>query len=164
MATFRNKWKYQKPKFPYGFFGSIGIVNGVDLEKINGNPNRFYGWGGEDSAMLARMIYNNMSVYDADNGCTVLHHRHGYDKGNPTSGEKFRKGHILMERNGNKIAINDGLSSLHENSNYRIYKVEEFTMFTKVHVKFLKCVVPQEWLMRPMYDSCSFNETHKRYG
>ena len=164
VATFRNKWKYQKPKFPFGFFGSIGIVNGQDLERMNGNPNRFYGWGGEDSALLARMVHNNMSVSDADNGCTVLHHRHGYDDGNPTSGKDFRSNHILMEKFGHEIAVTDGLSSLEENVTHKILKIERFTMLTKVKIDFLKCVVPEVWLKRPAYDSCSFNETKKRYG
>jgi hypothetical protein len=51
-------------KYTYNdFFGGVVSFNGPDFEKINGYPNNFYGWGGEDDALLNRCILNNITIY-----------------------------------------------------------------------------------------------------
>jgi len=51
----------QKYKFS-AFLGGIISFNKEDYIKINGFPNSFYGWGGEDDAMYNRLAINNMNV------------------------------------------------------------------------------------------------------
>lgn len=45
------------------FFGGVVSFKGSDFEKINGYPNNFYGWGGEDDALLNRCILNDIEIY-----------------------------------------------------------------------------------------------------
>jgi len=45
------------------YFGGITSFSQNAYEKINGYPNNFYGWGGENDAVYNRLIINNMSIY-----------------------------------------------------------------------------------------------------
>ena len=54
-------WK-DKYKYPL-FFGGIQSISSNTFKKINGYPNNFWGWGGEDDALYNRLIANNMSIY-----------------------------------------------------------------------------------------------------
>jgi hypothetical protein len=45
------------------FFGGVVSFKQSDFEKINGYPNNFYGWGGEDDALLNRCILNDIEIY-----------------------------------------------------------------------------------------------------
>lgn len=49
-----------KYKF-YSFFGGVVGINESDYRKINGFPNNFWGHGGEDDAMLDRIIAANLT-------------------------------------------------------------------------------------------------------
>ena len=46
------------------FLGGIISFDEKSYEKINGYPNKFFGWGGEDDAMYDRLVTNNISVYN----------------------------------------------------------------------------------------------------
>jgi hypothetical protein len=54
-----NEYKYNYPTFMGGVLG----MKGTDFEKINGFPNTFFGWGGEDDALYNRIIKNKITVY-----------------------------------------------------------------------------------------------------
>jgi hypothetical protein len=45
-----------------GFLGGVISISKKDLKSINGFPNNFWGWGGEDDAMRVRMKRKNISV------------------------------------------------------------------------------------------------------
>jgi len=45
-----------------GFLGGVISISKKDLKTINGFPNNFWGWGGEDDAMRVRMKRKNISV------------------------------------------------------------------------------------------------------
>lgn len=55
-----NLWK-EKYKFEH-FFGGIVSFDLQDYYRINGFPNTFWGWGGEDNAMYNRIKLNNMEI------------------------------------------------------------------------------------------------------
>ena len=45
------------------FLGGVISISLSDLKKINGFPNTFWGWGGEDDAMRNRMKSKSIEVY-----------------------------------------------------------------------------------------------------
>ena len=45
------------------YLGGVIGLSGRCFEKINGFPNNFFGWGGEDDALYNRIAANNISVY-----------------------------------------------------------------------------------------------------
>ena len=50
-----------KYKF-YTFMGGVVSIRKKLYEKINGYPNNFEGWGGEDDAFMNRCIINNLTI------------------------------------------------------------------------------------------------------
>lgn len=38
------------------YFGGVVAFNRADFEAINGFPNTFWGWGGEDDEMYSRIV------------------------------------------------------------------------------------------------------------
>lgn len=62
------KYKYNF----YTFFGGIIGFTKSDFEKINGFPNTFFGWGGEDDALLNRCTKHNINVYRPNKGSYIL--------------------------------------------------------------------------------------------
>ena len=62
---------YPGSSVKYGYptyIGGINIYNRDHFKKINGFPNDFWGWGGEDDAIYDRLAINNMSVIRPDKG------------------------------------------------------------------------------------------------
>lgn len=56
-------------KYHYeGFFGGVEGFNSSMFEKVNGFPNNFFGWGGEDDALYNRLIANNLIFYQPSFG------------------------------------------------------------------------------------------------
>jgi len=47
------------------YFGGIVAFNKKMFERINGYPNDFWGWGGEDDAMYNRLAINNIPVINS---------------------------------------------------------------------------------------------------
>lgn len=54
-----NNEKYQFDTF----FGGVEGFNSTMFEKVNGFPNNFFGWGGEDDAIYNRIVANNLMFY-----------------------------------------------------------------------------------------------------
>ena len=46
------------------FFGGITSFDSDTYNKINGYPNNFFGWGGEDDALFNRLKINNIQIYN----------------------------------------------------------------------------------------------------
>jgi len=55
-ALWKSKYNF------YTFFGGINSFNKEDFETINGFPNTFYGWGGEDDAIFNRLAINDIPI------------------------------------------------------------------------------------------------------
>jgi hypothetical protein len=61
-------YKYQFNDFLGGVFG----ITRNDFEKINGFPNNFFGWGGEDDAFYNRIAKQNINIYRPSKGSYIL--------------------------------------------------------------------------------------------
>jgi len=68
---------YKGKYFGPGFIGQVLSMSMTDLRKINGFPNMFWGWGGEDDAMRNRMKKKGVKVVrpPVDSGFRVLEHK-----------------------------------------------------------------------------------------
>lgn len=45
------------------FFGGVESFTEDDFDKINGFPNNYFGWGGEDDSLYNRAVANQLTVY-----------------------------------------------------------------------------------------------------
>ena len=54
--------RYNKDRKDEHFLGGVISVNSEDFKKCNGYPNNFWGWGGEDNALLYRLKTNNIKI------------------------------------------------------------------------------------------------------
>jgi hypothetical protein len=50
------------------YFGGVVAFNKPDFEKINGFPNNFWGWGGEDDELFLRTKENNIEIIAPNKG------------------------------------------------------------------------------------------------
>jgi hypothetical protein len=58
------------------FMGGVMSMSLIDIQKMNGFPNMFWGWGGEDDAMRNRLKKKGLEVWklDTDKGFKELPH------------------------------------------------------------------------------------------
>lgn len=63
--------KYYKYNFST-FFGAIEAFTSSQFEQINGFPNTFFGWGGEDDVVYNRIVANHLIFYRTDKGRYTL--------------------------------------------------------------------------------------------
>jgi hypothetical protein len=54
------------------FFGGVNSFTSDTFEKINGYPNNFFGWGGEDDAIYNRAANNNILIFRPTIGSYIL--------------------------------------------------------------------------------------------
>ena len=50
------------------YFGGVNSFNKEDFRKINGYPNNYWGWGGEDDELYDRVVNSNLTVINPKNG------------------------------------------------------------------------------------------------
>ena len=108
------KYEYSK------YLGGINIYNKNDYIKINGFPNDFWGWGGEDDAIYDRLAINNIIVIRPISGkIDELPHEN----------LKENKEHVNLKKWENRINNvknwkTNGLSDL----NYKVTSVKNLAM------------------------------------
>jgi hypothetical protein len=61
-------YKYTYPEF----LGGVEGFTGEDYETVNGFPNTFLGWGGEDDALYNRLVSEKISIYRPRQGRYIL--------------------------------------------------------------------------------------------
>lgn len=136
----RNTYKcYSQPrhlsvsmdKFGFGlpynqYFGGVSALSKEQFEKINGFPNNYWGWGGEDDDIYNRIASRGMSISrpDAVTGkCRMI--RHERDAKNDPNPKRFDLiAHTRQTMNS------DGINSLE----YKVIKTEKFPLYTKITV------------------------------
>ncbi len=59
--------KYTKGSFSF-YFGGVNSFNKQDFETINGYPNNYWGWGGEDDELYDRVSNSNLKVFIPNKG------------------------------------------------------------------------------------------------
>jgi len=101
-----------KEKYNFAdFMGGIISFDSNTFEKVNGYPNRFYGWGGEDDAIYNRLVINNISIgkiiADSNVDIKEMNHQNTSDIEELTN--KNKKFNIL---NDLKYWKNDGINNI----------------------------------------------------
>ncbi|XP_024268705.1 beta-1,4-galactosyltransferase 1 isoform X2 [Oncorhynchus tshawytscha] len=114
-------------KLPYNqYFGGVSALSKEQFLEINGFPNNYWGWGGEDDDIFNRLSSRGMSISRPDGEvgkCRMI--RHERDKLNDPNPQRFDR----IQRT--RLTINtDGISSL----KYKVVKVEKDALFTKITV------------------------------
>ncbi|XP_060940811.1 beta-1,4-galactosyltransferase 2 [Limanda limanda] len=118
-------------RLPYaGYFGGVSGLSKKQFLKINGFPNEYWGWGGEDDDIYNRITLNGMKVSRPD--VRIGRYRmikHERDKHNEPNPQRFNK--IQNTKNTMK---KDGISSL----TYRVVQVRKFPLYTDISVEIGK--------------------------
>ena len=60
--VWQDKYKYSE------FIGGIFLMSDFIATKLNGYPNNFWGWGGEDDAVYDRILAHNLQIYEPLSG------------------------------------------------------------------------------------------------
>jgi len=59
--------RYNKDGKDQSFLGGVVSVSEKDFRKVNGYPNNFWGWGGEDNALNRRFYDNKIKIDKSEN-------------------------------------------------------------------------------------------------
>lgn len=114
-------------RLPYNqYFGGVSSMSKEQYLKINGFPNNYWGWGGEDDDIYNRLASKGMSISRANGEigkCRMI--RHERDKKNDPNPQRFDR--IAHTR---ETMHKDGINSL----KYRVVSTERFQLFTRVTV------------------------------
>uniref|UniRef100_A0A1A7YR75 Beta-1,4-galactosyltransferase n=1 Tax=Iconisemion striatum TaxID=60296 RepID=A0A1A7YR75_9TELE len=118
-------------RLPYaGYFGGVSGLSKKQFLKINGFPNEYWGWGGEDDDIYNRITLNGMKVSRPD--VRIGRYRmikHERDKHNEPNPQRFNK--IQNTKNTMK---KDGISSL----TYKLVEVKKYPLYTNISVEIGK--------------------------
>nr|XP_046262753.1 beta-1,4-galactosyltransferase 1 [Scatophagus argus] len=114
-------------RLPYNqYFGGVSSMSKQQYLKINGFPNNYWGWGGEDDDIYNRLASKGMSISRPSGEvgkCRMI--RHNRDKQNEPNPQRFDR--IAHTR---ETMYKDGINSL----SYKVVKIEKFDLFTKITV------------------------------
>ncbi|XP_059915322.1 beta-1,4-galactosyltransferase 2 [Gadus macrocephalus] len=118
-------------RLPYaGYFGGVSGLSRKQFLKINGFPNEYWGWGGEDDDIYNRITLNGMKVSRPDVRIgryrMIKHERDKHNEPNPQRFNKIQNTKNTMRR--------DGISSL----TYRLVQVKRFPLYTNISVEIGK--------------------------
>uniref|UniRef100_A0A3Q2NVG6 Beta-1,4-galactosyltransferase n=1 Tax=Fundulus heteroclitus TaxID=8078 RepID=A0A3Q2NVG6_FUNHE len=124
LAVAMDKFNFHLPYKTY--FGGVSSMSKQQFLKINGCPNTYWGWGGEDDDIYRRIVFHGMSVSRPD-GVTgkykmVRHQRDKHNEPNPKNPDKLKKTQQTMDK--------DGLNSL----SYKVVEVVKDVLFTFITV------------------------------
>ena len=93
------------------FFGSCLGFDKKSYQQINGYPNNFWGWGGEDEAILIRANLNNINIYVPKKGSII---------------------DLETNNQGQKMKLNDKLKNLKNKNEKDNNKSEKEILETKI--------------------------------
>ncbi|GFO37473.1 beta-1,4-galactosyltransferase 1 [Plakobranchus ocellatus] len=119
-----SKWHYG---LPYkGYFGGVVAFTREQYQKINGDSNLYFGWGGEDDDLRARILNKGYSMlrypkfigrYD-----TMSHKRDSGNQANPARFTLVSKAKERQDEEGLNTTI------------YKVTEVVEAKLYTKIKV------------------------------
>ncbi|XP_052089995.1 beta-1,4-N-acetylgalactosaminyltransferase bre-4-like [Mytilus californianus] len=124
MSVAIDKFKY---RLPYtAIFGGVSSLTKEQFQKVNGFPNRYFGWGGEDDDMWNR-------IHNA--GYKVIRYameiaRYKMIKHGTETGNKANPGRFKMLKESKKYFKTDGINSL----KYKVLKIDFNHLYTRVVV------------------------------
>ena len=109
------------------FIGGLNMFDSKTFEKINGYPNHFWGWGGEDVILLYRLYRNNLKLYypkkgrviDIENNIDIKEKMSTLKKTNEEKESlRYEKMNEYFLENENHTLKKDGLSNIE-----KMYKI-----------------------------------------
>ncbi|XP_033029160.1 beta-1,4-galactosyltransferase 1 [Lacerta agilis] len=114
-------------RLPYNqYFGGVSALSKEQFQKINGFPNNYWGWGGEDDDIYNRIVFKGMRISRPDAAigkCRMI--RHSRDNKNEPNPQRFNKiAHTKETMNS------DGLNTL----KYTVERTEKYPLYTKITV------------------------------
>ncbi|XP_061553265.1 beta-1,4-galactosyltransferase 3 isoform X2 [Phycodurus eques] len=124
LSVAMDKFRYRLP-YPQ-YFGGVSAVTPEQYMKMNGFPNQYWGWGGEDDDIAARVRLSGMKIVRPP--AAVGHYKmikHRGDRGNEQNPHRFD----LLKR----TRLNwrsDGLNSL----TYELLSKEREALYTNLTV------------------------------
>lgn len=112
---------------PYNtFYGGVSSLSKDQYIKINGFPNSFWGWGGEDDDIYKRIVFRGMSISRPDMVIgkyrMIRHKRDLHNEPNPKNPDKLFHTRTTMDK--------DGMNSL----KYTLKKIEKDLLYTFITV------------------------------
>ncbi|XP_076078845.1 beta-1,4-N-acetylgalactosaminyltransferase bre-4-like [Mytilus galloprovincialis] len=124
MSVAVDKFKY---RLPYSsIFGGVSSLTKEQFQKVNGFPNRYFGWGCEDDDMWRRIKNAGYKVIRyAREIARYKMIKHGTETGN-----KANPGRFKMLKDSQKYFRTDGINSL----KYKVLKIEFNHLYTRVVV------------------------------
>lgn len=109
------------------FGGAVGLSES-QFRRINGFPNNFLGWGGEDDVIFERVVATGMSFFRHNfDFAKYKMVRHERDEGNEVNEDRF-----LLLQTAKQTYTEDGLNTLP--LTYKILDRFEHPLFTKITV------------------------------
>ncbi|KAK7137702.1 hypothetical protein R3I94_013376 [Phoxinus phoxinus] len=124
LSVSMDKFGFRLPYTQY--FGGVSSLSKEQFLKINGFPNNYWGWGGEDDDIFNRVASKGMTISRPDaiiGKCRMI--RHERDRQNDPNPQRFDRIAHTRETMGK-----DGINSL----TYTVVKVEKDQLFTKITV------------------------------
>ncbi|CAF94425.1 unnamed protein product, partial [Tetraodon nigroviridis] len=114
-------------KLPYSsYFGGVSALTKEQFLTINGFPNTYWGWGGEDDDIYQRIIFHGMSIFRPDHITgkykMIQHQRDKHNEVNPKNSEKLTQTHLSMDKDGIK------------NLNYTVKEIAKDRLYTFINV------------------------------
>lgn len=102
LAVAMDKFNF---RLPYkNFFGGVSSLSKDQFLKINGFPNTYWGWGGEDDDVYGRVIHRGMSISRPDLAMgkykMIKHQRDLHNEPNPKNPGKLGQTRWTMEKDG----------------------------------------------------------------
>ncbi len=117
-------YKYKNPSF----FGGVSGMTDKDYRKINGFPNRVFGWGKEDNMLRERVRLLNKKIYRPREGSYQL-----LDHTGPTHQTiNLEDENFLMNRDKKEWKM-DGLTQVST-----MYRIEKEIQIKYPHIRFFK--------------------------
>ncbi|XP_008589332.1 PREDICTED: beta-1,4-galactosyltransferase 1, partial [Galeopterus variegatus] len=119
-----DKFGFSLPYVQY--FGGVSALSKQQFLSINGFPNNYWGWGGEDDDIFNRIVFRGMSVSRPNavvGRCRMI--RHSRDKKNEPNPQRFDRIAHTKE-----TMFSDGLNSL----TYQVLDIERNPLYTKITV------------------------------
>ncbi|XP_054893200.1 beta-1,4-galactosyltransferase 1-like [Poeciliopsis prolifica] len=124
LAVAMDKFNFHLPYNTY--FGGVSSLSKQQFSKINGCPNSYWGWGGEDDDIYRRVIFHGMSISRPDGVIgkyrMVRHQRDKHNEPNPENPGKLSKTKSTMDK--------DGLNTL----SYTVKDISKDLLFTFITV------------------------------
>ncbi|CAI9582212.1 unnamed protein product [Staurois parvus] len=124
MSSAMDKFQYSLPYWTY--FGGVSALTPDQFMKINGFPNTYWGWGGEDDDIAVRIRLSGLSITRTPLSLgrykMISHDR---DSGNEENTYRFN-----LLRNTRKTWRDDGMNSL----DFTLLSREQTALYTNITV------------------------------